>query len=203
MKPECESRQKLLEAASRLIWESSYGSVSVEDICQATGVKKGSFYYFFPSKADLVAEAIERDWEAHRPDLADAFSSRYPVRERISRLAAHIIRKQELKKAQFGKICGCPYFTIADELSTQEEKIRVKVNELLDRMHRYYEALVRDALAEGLTADLDVTTTARELFSYVLGLTLQAKVTNSLQPLALVETGLLRLLDIDPKAKAA
>ena len=50
MKPESESKRKLLEAAIDLIWKSSYGAVSVDDICAKAGVNKGSFYYAFKSK---------------------------------------------------------------------------------------------------------------------------------------------------------
>ena len=54
MKKTCETKEKLLQVGFDLIWDSSYGSVSVDDICTRAGIHKGSFYYFFPSKADLV-----------------------------------------------------------------------------------------------------------------------------------------------------
>jgi TetR/AcrR family transcriptional repressor of nem operon len=47
MKPESSSKQKLLQTAMEMIWQSSYGSVSVDDICTQAGVNKGSFYYAF------------------------------------------------------------------------------------------------------------------------------------------------------------
>jgi len=54
MKKTCETKEKLLQVGFDLIWDSSYGSVSVDDICRRAGINKGSFYHFFPSKADLV-----------------------------------------------------------------------------------------------------------------------------------------------------
>src|SRR5580658_6014991 len=62
MKQENETRIKLLKVAVEMIWESSYGSVSVEDICERAGVKKGSFYYAFKSKSDLAVAAFEYYW---------------------------------------------------------------------------------------------------------------------------------------------
>lgn len=38
-----KTKTRLLETANELIWKSSYGSVSVDDICTASGVNKGSF----------------------------------------------------------------------------------------------------------------------------------------------------------------
>jgi len=52
-----DARQRLLDATIDLIWQNSYGAVTVDDICERAGVKKGSFYYFFPSKTDLVVAA--------------------------------------------------------------------------------------------------------------------------------------------------
>ena len=60
MKPESASKTKLLETAIDMIWASSYGSVSVDDICAKAGVNKGSFYYAFKSKSDLAVAAFER-----------------------------------------------------------------------------------------------------------------------------------------------
>ena len=44
------AKERLLQVAFDLIWQQSYGAVSVDDICQRAKVKKGSFYYFFPLK---------------------------------------------------------------------------------------------------------------------------------------------------------
>ena len=41
MKPEGETKKKLLKVAMELIWEQSYGSVGVEDICQASRGHQG------------------------------------------------------------------------------------------------------------------------------------------------------------------
>jgi AcrR family transcriptional regulator len=60
VKTECDAKQRLLDTAIDLIWEQSYGAVSVDVICERAGTKKGSFYHFFPSKSDLTVAAIER-----------------------------------------------------------------------------------------------------------------------------------------------
>jgi len=41
------TKDKLLQVAFDLLWDNSYGSVSVGDICERAGVNKGSFYHFF------------------------------------------------------------------------------------------------------------------------------------------------------------
>ena len=49
-----ETRQEILAAAAKLFGEKGYGSSSVEDIANAADVVKGTFYYNFSSKEDVV-----------------------------------------------------------------------------------------------------------------------------------------------------
>jgi TetR/AcrR family transcriptional repressor of nem operon len=42
-----DAKERLMEAVRELIWTGSYGSTTIDQICEKAGVKKGSFYYFF------------------------------------------------------------------------------------------------------------------------------------------------------------
>ena len=64
-----DAKEKLTEAALGLIWTSGYGATSVDDICAKADVRKGSFYHFFKSKADLEVAALEFRWQ--HAQLAD------------------------------------------------------------------------------------------------------------------------------------
>jgi len=64
-----DAKQRLMEAVRELIWAGSYGSTTIDQICEKAGVKKGSFYYFFDSKADLAVTAIEGEWKNRRTEL--------------------------------------------------------------------------------------------------------------------------------------
>ncbi len=49
-----ETRQEILSAAAKLFSEKGYAESSVEDIAAAAEVVKGTFYYNFSSKEDVV-----------------------------------------------------------------------------------------------------------------------------------------------------
>ena len=204
MKPECESKCKLLRVAMQLLSESSYGSVSVDDICKKAEVKKGSFYYFFPSKSDLTVAAMEADWQAKQAELDQVFSPQVPPLERIIGYCERARREQSHRREASGKVFGCPTITLGAELSTQDEKIRQKTVEIISRYVKYLESAVRDAAAEGLVACDDPSTTAEELFAYFQGMMLQAKIRNSTLPLANLGEGMLRLLQahVEPATAA-
>src|SRR5712672_1513385 len=150
MKQGSDTKQKLLDAANELIWTSNYGSVSVDDICAKADVNKGSFYHFFESKADLAVAAIEDYWQKNRGKLDGIFSTQASPLDRIAAFCDLVYESQKEKMGKTGKICGCPYGSIASEQSTLEETIRQKSTEMFGRVMKYLEATLRDAVREEL-----------------------------------------------------
>ncbi len=196
MKQESESKRKLLEAAMEMIWESSYGSVSVDDICTKAGVNKGSFYYAFKSKSDLAVAAFQRHWDNKQPMLDKIFSPQVPPLERLDNYCQVIINDQKAKYASFGKMLGCPFCSIGSELSTQDDTIRPKADEMMGRMLKYVESLVRDLAAAGLIEVKDSAELAQEVCSYITGVLMQAKVENNPKHVERLQHGVMRLLGL-------
>jgi len=196
MKQESETKRKLLETAMELIWESSYGSVSVDDICTKAGVNKGSFYYAFKSKSDLAVAAFERHWENKRPIMDKLFSPQVPPLERLDNYCQFIIKDQKEKYQSFGKMLGCPFCSVGSELSTQDEQIRLKAEQMSARHMMYLQSLVRDLAAAGLIEVKDAAELAQEIYSYVTGVLMQAKIENSVKHVERLQHGVMRLLGI-------
>lgn len=194
MKCECETRGKLLTTALELMWEHSYGSVSVDDICARADVRKGSFYHFFPSKSDLTVAAFEKSWEDTASRLDQVFSAQLDPLERFSRFAQMMYQGQKEKKGKCGKVCGCAFVSVGLELSTQDEKIRAKVQSIFDRYCRYFESALRDAERLGLIPAHDSVAMARELHAFTIGLLVQARVYNDPELLKNLEQNILRLI---------
>jgi TetR/AcrR family transcriptional repressor of nem operon len=114
-----------------------------------------------------------------------------------------IIKDQKAKYQSFGKMLGCPFCSVGSELSTQDEKIRLKAEQMSQRMIKYNESLVRDLAAAGLIEVKDPTELAQELYSYVTGVLMQAKIENSVKHVERLQHGVMRLLGIKQVAAAA
>lgn len=189
-----DARERLLAAALDLIWTSSYGSVSVDDICVRAGVKKGSFYHFFPSKADLALAAYEEHWRLKQPALDAMFSPQVPPLERLSRWCESVFEAQDSLFRKFGHVCGCPYANLGAELATQDDRLRAKSEDLLNRGLRYLESAIADAQREGLIHVSDVKAAAQSVGTCLMGLIFRAKVQNNPALLRELEPSVMHIL---------
>jgi AcrR family transcriptional regulator len=57
------TREQLLRSARRVFGRASYAGATIEDITNDAGVSKGSFYFHFASKEDVLV-ALVRQWAA-------------------------------------------------------------------------------------------------------------------------------------------
>jgi TetR/AcrR family transcriptional repressor of nem operon len=191
MKKTCETKEKLLQVGFDLIWDSSYGSVSVDDICKQAGINKGSFYHFFPSKADLIVEACEAHWKESRPMLDGIFSPQVPPVERIQNYCREVYAGQKEKAGKYGHVCGCPFASVGSEIATLDEKIRASSERLMNAKRKYLETAIADAMREGSVTIKDPVAASITIQALVLGMLVEARVQNDLKVLEGMESTIL------------
>src|SRR5882762_3513534 len=191
-----DAKERLMEAVRELIWTGSYGSTTIDQICEKAGVKKGSFYYFFDSKADLAAVAVKEDWERRRPELDSLFSPTIPPLERLRRYCDFSYRFQAQIQQKYGCVLGCPLFSVGAEVSTQEDRLQKEIQEILEYKRKYLETAIRDAHAAGLIHAPDAVSKSRMLFAYYQGLATQARIQNKLDVLREAIHGTYELLAV-------
>jgi AcrR family transcriptional regulator len=67
-------RDELLDTALALFLENGYERTSVEQITNAVGVAKGTFYHYFATKTDLLAQLVARYANELFTEIEDALS---------------------------------------------------------------------------------------------------------------------------------
>ncbi len=175
-----ETRQKLLDTAIELIWEHSYNAVSVDDICHQAGVKKGSFYHFFPSKSELAVAAYEEHWQRYYlPIYSELFDAEKSPLKRIADWCQHITDKQIEIYERKGRVLGCPYASIGSELCTQDEQILKKTHEIFARATRYVETSLEDAAKRSDIPHANLSQIAAEIFTFMVGTLVMARIQNN------------------------
>ncbi|MEX2445415.1 MAG: TetR/AcrR family transcriptional regulator [Alkalispirochaeta sp.] len=61
------NREKIIESASRLIRERGIDNTTLADIAVAAGISKGTLYYYYSTKGDLIFDIADR----HMNNLTD------------------------------------------------------------------------------------------------------------------------------------
>jgi TetR/AcrR family transcriptional repressor of nem operon len=198
-----DAKQRLMDAVLDLIWSGSYGATTIDQICAKAGVKKGSFYYFFDSKAELAAEAFEESWKEKRVELDAIFSSSVPPLERLRKYAEFAYRFQSSIKAKYGRVLGCPHSSLGSEICTQEDKLQKTIHNIMALKQKYLESAIRDADAAGLVVAPDPVAKARMVLSYYEGVLTQARIQNDIEILKDTASGIFAILGVNKNEAVA
>jgi len=198
-----DAKTRLMDAVSELLWTGSYGSTTIDQICDKAGVKKGSFYYFFDSKSELAAEALDAGWQSKQAELDRIFSPMVPPLERIRKYCEFSYETQQEMKKRYGRVLGCPQFALGAEVSTQEDRLQKKIQEILDYKRRYLESAIRDAHAAGVIKAPDPAGKARMILAYYEGLLTQARIQNDVGVLRDTVGGIFSILGVKEAEAAA
>lgn len=101
------TRQEILTAARALFLEKGYDATSVDDLVLAANVAKGTFYYHFNSKDELLhalQELVMDELAAHaRQKLAEGFSPIKVLSEFVSEMAKWNEANSDLSRAVFAE----------------------------------------------------------------------------------------------------
>lgn len=200
-RPDKGTRQKLIDTAKTLIWTSSYGAVSVDDICRTAGVKKGSFYHYFPSKQDLALAAMEEYYHYKiEAVMKPVFAANKTFRAQIEDMVEAILRDNRDNLAQHGCVCGCPLAALGSEMVGQEEHaIRAKVEEIFVRCREFLVTAIARAVETGQIKPVEANEKAGEIHDFITGLMIMARIHNSLDGLERdLRSGLMRILELEP-----
>ena len=75
-----ETKEKIFQAAKRILQKSGYENLSIKNICEEAGVSNGSFYHHFKTKDDLLSYYIE-DQPTIDPELLDVPKDKQTAKE--------------------------------------------------------------------------------------------------------------------------
>jgi TetR/AcrR family transcriptional repressor of nem operon len=115
------TRQKLLDAAQGLMLAKGYTATSVDEICTAAGLTKGSFFHYFEGKEDLGKVVAERFAAAMRERFEAApFRRKKDALDRALGRVDFLIELSQHPEARHGCLLG----TFVQELSATHPEIR-------------------------------------------------------------------------------
>lgn len=138
------NRDRLIEAAAKLLYRRGFAATSVEDVLRAARVARSNFYYHFPDKLALARDVV-RHWIGvyDRELVAPALDHKsLPPSGRVQRLFLLAERTQDPAAG----LVGCPLGGLALELSQFDATIRRDLSGYFRQLaHR-----LAETIAEGI-----------------------------------------------------
>jgi TetR/AcrR family transcriptional repressor of nem operon len=171
------TRDRLVFTAMQLFAEKGYGSTSVADILRAAGANSGSLYHFFPTKQDLLLEALARYRDGICPMLLEpAWAGVTDPIERVFALLA--VYRGMLARSDC--LYGCPIGSLALELHEPDPPVRELIATNFDG---WVAAIERCYIEAGtrLPADLDRKALAVFTLATMEGGVMQSRTQRSLE----------------------
>src|SRR5689334_2823770 len=128
MQKGAQTREKILLRAARLFNEKGYFGVSLADLMQATGLKKGGLYNHFESKEKLALEAFDYAIGLYRRRYEEALVGKTHAADRLLAIV-DVMRKNITNPPVSG---GCVLMNAAIESDDAFPALRERARKAMD-----------------------------------------------------------------------
>ena len=123
--PRTGKRDRLVAGARETFHRQGVQATTIADIAQASDVPVGNVYYYFKSKDELVAAAIDASAQDNRAALAALEHHRTP-QARLKAFVGLLVEQSDLT-ARY----GCPAGSLCSELDKQHDELAHGCAELM------------------------------------------------------------------------
>jgi TetR/AcrR family transcriptional repressor of nem operon len=176
-----DTRARLIAVGATLIHEKGFNHTGVQEILEAAGVPKGSFYFYFQSKEEFGMAVVDffSQFMAARMD-GHLNNDSLP---HIARLKRFFDDMMEYFRRE-GCSRGCPIGNLAQELADLSDSFREKLRQTLDAMEARLVLCLEAALeANELAPEIDPREAAAFILNSWEGALTRMKTEKNLKPL--------------------
>ena len=114
------TKERLLDAAEELMVAKGFAATTVDDICEAAELTKGSFFHYFESKDELGKAVLERYCQRSAQRQQDSCAKEPDPLKRVYSVVDFLINQAKTCESPRGCLLG----TFAQELSDTHPEIR-------------------------------------------------------------------------------
>lgn len=173
-------RERLLDAAHRLVLERGFSGTSVADVLAEVGASKGAFFHHFHSKTALGHALVERYAEADASALEEALAQAEAAEDDPADQLVVLLRIFEQAAADDAIMQqpGCLFVSFVSEQVPETEVVRPLVAKSVALWReRILEKVVLAAEAGRIPADVDLPSLADQVFTVFEGAFILARAT--------------------------
>jgi AcrR family transcriptional regulator len=172
-----ETRLRIIAAAADLFHQQGVRATSPDQIIEKSRTGKGQFYHYFKNKEGLVHEVLQSHLDAIRDGTAP-LSYEIETWQDVERW----FRSQIQLQRSFKMSRGCPFGTIANEITDNDELMRQDLSLIFEVMKNKITSFFYKEKARGrLTVEADEDSMADFCIAVIQGAMLMGKVKRNSQ----------------------
>ena len=138
------SKKKIIEAAGDLFWKNGYTKTGINEILKATGLPKGSFYFYFKKKSE-VAEAVLQYYGSRITELLRVVAADSDSWGSFCDSFLRAFQEELADKRYY----GCPLAVVGTEIAFQEKELAKHYNLAMGEIQKIFEQVLRkDGIAK-------------------------------------------------------
>jgi TetR/AcrR family transcriptional repressor of nem operon len=190
--PKQDTRQIIIQNGAKIIHSKGFVNTGIKDILDASGVPKGSFYFYFKSKEDFGQALVDYYAETMTGMITGYLTDtgRTPM-ERLDRFFTESARFYEHNRFAG----GCPIGNMSQEMSNISEPIRLKLQAAFSRIRSAMKQCIIEAQELGQVDEkLDPEVLAVFTLNGFEGALIDMKVSKSTRPLNIFKNMLLEFI---------
>jgi TetR/AcrR family transcriptional regulator, transcriptional repressor for nem operon len=162
-----------IDAALKVFWDQGYHATSIDDLCDATGLLRGSLYSAFGDKKGMLLAVLDRYADKGLTRLAESLSSPQPSREGLRGALLYYTRMATVLAGRH----GCLVTNTAMEMLPNDPDVADRVERIFRQMAALLSAAVIRGQAAGIfNQNLDERTVGNFLLCMTQGLRVLGKV---------------------------
>lgn len=138
------SKKKIIEAAGDLFWKNGYTKTGINEILKATGLPKGSFYFYFKKKSE-VAEAVLQYYGSRITELLRVVAADSDSWGSFCDSFLRAFQEELADKRYY----GCPLAVVGTEIAFHEKELAKHYNQAMGEIQKIFEQVLRkDGIAK-------------------------------------------------------
>ncbi|MGD9862170.1 MAG: TetR/AcrR family transcriptional regulator [Pseudodonghicola sp.] len=179
------TRQTILDTGHRLVLQKGFVGLGLQEVLKASGVPKGSFYYYFPSKEAFGCALLQQYVDGYLGQLDQLLAMPADTgRQRLMRYWRAWLAVPGGDDAASGWAEDCLVVKLAAEVADLSEDMRLVLSSGVDRLQARIAAMIAEGRADGsLPPGAPPAALAQVLYQMWLGAALLAKLSRSRTPM--------------------
>jgi len=180
-----ETKKAIIREGAQLIHSKGFNNTGIQEILQAVGVPKGSFYFYFKNKEDFGLQIVDY-FEQTMLRVAETYLTDRDLPPLMRMKNFFNAYRTHFEKT--GCRQGCPIGNLTQEMSDLSEVFRKRIASIYRRITTNIETCIRDAQVRG---DIALTLNSKDVADFILdsweGAVMRMKLDKTTRPLALFE----------------